>query len=112
LRRGRASAPPAANGAGGRHCLRSNKRRQSERKEDIAGAALIDSVDAYFVAGQLTAEVRRFEQRSCSPADVPVEAGPVFRPQQLPLDQVDEIVDEEQVADLLARSSGRNGSTG
>jgi hypothetical protein len=40
-----------------------------------------------------------------SRADVPVEAGPVFRPQQQLLDQVDEIVDEEQVADLLAGPS-------
>ena len=64
-----------------------------------------DRLDRHLVAGQLAADLGRLAQREAAlaaAADVDRAAVPALGVEQLALDEVDEVLDVEQVADLLA----------
>ncbi len=74
----------------------------------VAGAGLGDDPDRHLVAGQLAAERGRLQQREAAlaaAADVGGDAAPALRVAELLVDQVDQVVDVEQVAHLLARAA-------
>ena len=71
----------------------------------VAGARLGDRLDRNLVAGQLAADLGRLQQREAAlaaAADVDRAPVPALGVEQLALDQVDQVLDVEQVADLLA----------
>src|SRR5215475_10189764 len=72
---------------------------------DVAGAGLRLAADRHLVAGQLAADRRRLQQREAdlaAAADIGDDAAPALRVAELLRDQVDEVIDVEQVAHLLA----------
>ena len=75
---------------------------------DIPGAVLIGRLHIDPGAGDLGAERRRLSQReAATPAatDVGGHAVPTLRITELAIDQLDQILDVEEIADLLARSA-------
>ena len=90
----------------GRHSSRPKSFAQSERYiGHVAGPRLRDRLDRHLVAGQLAADLGRLQQREAAlAAAADVDGAPVPGPlvEQLALDQVDQVLDVQQVAHLLA----------
>src|SRR5215204_3491410 len=74
----------------------------------VAGTVLGLGADRRLVAGQLAAERGRLQQREAAltaAADVRGDPAPAFGVAELAVDEVDQVVDVEQVANLLARAA-------